>query len=325
MTLQGFLTETDEEVAAIISSDFEIEVTETSWVPSFDDPAITYDNLDDQVKRCKLLESCVLYVDIRNSATISAERQPQTLARMYSAFVRTMIKCARHFGGHVRNIIGDRVMVVFDKKDCFKNAVRTGILCQTVARKVIDRRIRNFDFRCGVGIDHGKMLIVKAGAIRRGSETEFYRSLVWLGRPANVASKLTDVASKPLPRGTSGQLDVLRMQAAIPSWRIPSPGSLATDYYWHRESYRDFILSLVVASGAIRHRDPYFRDIADVPPTSTTYQPKGLLVTKSVYDGYRAVIGDEAIKKEGWTTQGVVVAGYDGTVYGSDAVFTIQP
>lgn len=74
-------------MATIISSDFKIEVMPTDWVPDFNDPAITYDNLDDEVERCKLLESCVLYVDIRNSATISAERQPQTLARMYSAFV----------------------------------------------------------------------------------------------------------------------------------------------------------------------------------------------------------------------------------------------
>src|SRR5690606_1769140 len=51
-------------------------------------------------------------------------------------------------------------------------------------------------FECGIGIDYGQMLITKAGAARRGAEREFYRSLVWLGRPANVASKLTDIANK---------------------------------------------------------------------------------------------------------------------------------
>ncbi|MEO7522335.1 MAG: adenylate/guanylate cyclase domain-containing protein [Gemmatimonas sp.] len=208
MTLQDFLSDADAEVRAIIAAEFKIEVVETTTVPSFDDPAITYDNRDTQVKRCKLLESCVLYVDIRNSSTISAERQSVTLARMYSTFVRMMIKCARHYGGRVRNIIGDRVMVVFDRQDCFVNAVRTAILCQTVAQKIIDRRITSFAFKCGVGIDFGKMLIVKAGASRRGAEMEFYRSHVWLGRPANVASKLTDIAAKPRVIKSGGYLRV---------------------------------------------------------------------------------------------------------------------
>jgi class 3 adenylate cyclase len=77
---------------------------------------ITYENLDDKVKRCKCFESCVLYVDIRNSASISASKRIWTLACIYSSFVRSMIAATRYYGGHVHNIIGDRVMVVFDAK-----------------------------------------------------------------------------------------------------------------------------------------------------------------------------------------------------------------
>jgi adenylate cyclase len=312
MSIKDFLNEADDEVATIISSDFKIEVTNTDWVPGFDDPTITYDNLDDQVKRCKLLESCVLYVDIRNSATISAERQPHTLARVYSAFVRTMIKSVRHFGGHVRNIIGDRVMVVFDKKDCFPKAVRTGILCQTVAQRIIDRRITTFDFRCGVGIDYGKMLIVKAGAVRRGAEMEFYRSLVWLGRPANVASKLTDVANKVAQRTSSGGVSVIHYYPYTDKWLTLSQG------------YREFVLALESNRlGGVTHKDRYVRHFYDNPPATSSYTPKPILVTKAVYDGYRAAVGAEAIEREGWATQSVTVPGYAGAVYGSAATYNV--
>ena len=119
MTVKDFLEVINDEVRTVVSSDFEIEVVETDFVPNFNDSSITFDNLDTKTKRCKLLESCVLYVDIRNSARISAARQPQTLAKLYSSFVRSMIAAARYNGGHIRNIIGDRVMVVFDKEDCF--------------------------------------------------------------------------------------------------------------------------------------------------------------------------------------------------------------
>lgn len=125
MAIKEFLKELNEEVEIVNSSDFEVEITETDFVPSFSDASITYDNLDTRRKKCKRLESCVLYVDIRNSAKISAENQPKTLAKMYSSFVSTMLACSRYYGGHVRNIIGDRVMVVFDKKNCFTNAVDT--------------------------------------------------------------------------------------------------------------------------------------------------------------------------------------------------------
>jgi hypothetical protein len=41
------------------------------------------------------------------------------------------------------------------------------------------------------------MLATKTGIRRHGEQQGNYRNLVWLGRPANVASKLTDLANKP--------------------------------------------------------------------------------------------------------------------------------
>ncbi|WP_211277023.1 adenylate/guanylate cyclase domain-containing protein, partial [Tamilnaduibacter salinus] len=168
MALKDFLKDLDDSVKVVTSSDFEVEIIETDFVPSFSDANITYDNLDTKKKKCKRLESCVLYVDIRSSAKISAERQPQTLAKMYSSFVRTMISCARYYGGHVRNIVGDRVMVVFDKENCFENAIDTAVLMNSVCNNILNKRISSFEFRTGIGIDYGKMLITKSGAIRKG-------------------------------------------------------------------------------------------------------------------------------------------------------------
>ncbi|MGC5798257.1 adenylate/guanylate cyclase domain-containing protein [Sphingomonas sp. NFX23] len=55
-----------------------------------------------------------MYIDIRRSTELSITHKPQAVAKLYSTFVRAMTKCARHFGGHVRGIIGDRVLVIFD-------------------------------------------------------------------------------------------------------------------------------------------------------------------------------------------------------------------
>ena len=96
MSLEDFFKGLDDEISTVLSSSFEIEIIDTKHVPTFDDASITYDNLDSERKKCKRLESCVLFVDIRDSVKLSAEKQPKTLAKEYTSFVRSMIQCARY-------------------------------------------------------------------------------------------------------------------------------------------------------------------------------------------------------------------------------------
>lgn len=305
MALEDFLKEIDDEVSIVNSSDFEVEIIETNFVPSFSDPNITYDNLDTQKTKCKRLESCVLYVDIRGSARISAERKPKTLAKIYSSFVRSMISCARYYGGHVRNIVGDRVMVVFDKEGCYTNAVNTAILMNTVCQHILNKRIKAFEFKAGVGIDYGKMLITKAGVVRQGDEKEFYRGLVWLGRPANIASRLTDLAHKTVTTTNRG----IKEGLYYPNTDV---------WHWSDVSFEDFIGRLEPTfSRNLRHENEYFSSFiyTSLPPCTVSYSP--ILMTKAVFDGYKAANPERDSIKKGWfAKRKVEVKDYDGDVYG---------
>jgi adenylate cyclase len=202
MSLEDLRDELAEEVATIFDSQFSISITATNTVPHPDDPAITFPNLDTETQGAKMITTCVLYIDMRKSTDLSFAHKPQTVAKLYSAFVRAMTRTARHYGGHVRGIIGDRVMVLFDVANCFSNAVHCAIAMNTVAHHIINKHFRANEVRFGIGIDYGRMLVTKAGIRKRGSEQGNYRNLVWLGRPANVASKLTDAANKPAERET---------------------------------------------------------------------------------------------------------------------------
>ncbi len=311
MALKDFLKDLDDSVKVVTSSDFEVEITETEFVPSFSDASITYDNLDTKKKKCKRLESCVLYVDIRSSAKISAERQPKTLAKMYSSFVRTMIACARYYGGHVRNIVGDRVMVVFDKAKCFENAIDTAILMNSVCKYILDKRISSFEFRAGIGIDYGKMLITKSGAIRQGDEKEFYRSLVWLGKPANTASRLTDLAHK-----TESYI--------IPAIRQGNYYPYINDWHWQSKPYEQFINDLETTnSRMLRHKDKHFCTFFKTTISySETHSP--ILFTKSVFDGFKkARPNADSIRNGWWSKRNLSVRDYDGDIYGGDVIFSV--
>ncbi len=308
MALEDFLKETNDAVKTVLNSSFEIEVYDTKTVPRFDDSLVTFDNLDESKKKCRRLESCVLYVDIRNSAAISSERQHWTLARLYSAFVRSMIKAAKYYGGHVRNIIGDRVMVVFDQENCFTNAVNTAILMNSISRYIIDKNFSG-EFKCGIGIDYGKMLVTKAGETRRGAETEFYRSLVWLGRPANIASRLTDLANKSFST-TRKEVHVAYNYAH------------RDDLLWLDESYDDFLDELEgTYSPVLKHNDEHFYTFFKSPKITATEYP-AILMTQAVYDGFKASNpNDSSIQNGWWKEQSVSIKEYSGKVYGGGVVF----
>lgn len=310
MALVDFLRQIDADVSEVLDEDFEIEITRTKYVPSFDDPGITYDNLTTSKKKAKLLKSCVLYVDIRNSAQVSVSSEAEMLARLYSAFVKNMIAAARYYGGHVRNIIGDRVMVVFDSDGCFENAYKTAVLMNTIAHHIIAKKIKNFDFKCGIGIDYGEMLIVKAGAIKHGSETEFYRTLVWLGRPANVASRLTDLANKKIVNSQPAVSVGLHYPFTdVWHWR---PNMSINDFFDHLEPDDN---------GKIYYKAKYFRTYVKTR-MRTTIEHRAILVTQDFYDGFLADYPDHhSFSREYYKLADVKVKEYKKKIYGLQPYF----
>jgi len=175
--------------------DTDIETTQTATVPTRNDATLTFSR--GITKKGKLLETCVLFIDIRNSTRISKrlKADKRRLGKIYSAFVHAMSRIADEYG-FVRNIIGDRVMVVFDAEDCYARAVKCAILMYTVSMKMLKIHSALDDFKVGIGIEHGEMLVLKAGIPKRHEEQSEYKNLVWVGDTANVASKLTDYAAK---------------------------------------------------------------------------------------------------------------------------------
>lgn len=175
--------------------EFDIAASATNLVPSRHDPSLTFPVGAD--KRAKLLETCVLMVDIRNSTKISQSLKLDKvqLGKIYSAFIYAMAYVADEYG-YVRNIIGDRVMVVFEPDNCFKSAINCAAKMYNIALKILSPLIVNQYFKVGIGIDYGQMLVLKAGLRKKHEEMSEYKGLVWVGDAANIASKLCDCANK---------------------------------------------------------------------------------------------------------------------------------
>jgi adenylate cyclase len=307
MNLEEFRDSLLEEIRGVGGPLFEHVITKTNLVPSIDDQNITYPNLIEKMQKSKLLESAVLFVDLRNSTAISLNHNQQTLAALYSTYVRSMTRAAHYFNGHVRNIIGDRVMVVFDRENCYRKAVNTAMLMNSVANYMLNKETSAVQVKVGIGIDFGEMLITKTGIIKRGSENTSNKSLVWLGKPANVASKLTDMANK---------------QRNAPE-RMVEEG----DYYpaleewgWYRYSVDEFLSRIEAIGGKIRHREQYFETFIKVMSNPPVNPP--ILMTKYFHDGLTKEHSElKCVKDEFWKAQDLSLPRVTGKIYGGSGYF----
>lgn len=304
--------ELSDEVGIILAKDFAITATKTNTVPHSSDGAITFPNLDAKTQACKLIDTCVLYIDIRRSTELSITHKPQTVAKLYSAFVRAMTKCARHYSGHVRGIIGDRVMVIFDCDGCFRKAVDCAILMNSTAQYVINKHFTRTEVQCGIGIDAGKMLVTKTGFRRRGVEQHNYKNLVWLGRPANVASKLTDIANKPSEGLNFDQMCV--------GYRNIFTNELDWNYEWPNNFVKNLTPNYL---GGITHNSlQYVTHFHTTTYHKTRAKTPPVLMTEPVYRNLKVEHPDVDYVKAGWFQKvAVEVPGYTGDVYGGDVTF----
>ena len=308
MRLHNILDELNNEIRLLTSPEFTFDVTQARQLPGPDDPSLTFENFDRKSKSVKLIETCVLYVDIRKSTSLSFQHKPKTLAKLYSSFVRGIIKCAEYYNGRIRNIIGDRVMILFDPQDCFKNAVNTAILINTFASYILNRHFKYNEVSCGIGIDYGQMLVTKIGTVKRGSERSDYRSLVWLGTPANIASKLTDIANKKIPR------TIVNVGKYYP---------LTNNWSWSEKEIDEFFEGLemtysqpIIARFKESFVQSFFKSVA-----YRTYRP--ILMTERVYLGFKRTCPEEqSIREKWWTKKYLNIEGYTGIAYDGNVIFT---
>ena len=289
---------------------------EKDYVPGLDsDGNLTYG--DGENKRGIELNSCVLYVDIRNSVALTEKHQIRTMGKIYSVFTHCVLLAAQDDGGFVRNIIGDRVMVVFPKDDCFTKAVDCAITINHIAG-LINEKFSNVDFKCGIGIDYGKMNVMKVGIRKKGQEKDDNKGLVWIGYPANYASRLCDHANKTITEEYYHvEGDGLRF-SLLTGKTLQPPVHKNQDY-----TKEELAEKLSLVNGSLHLFG--FSKISTFEKKDCTYTFKPILMSKQVYDGFAKANPDRKSVKTGlWKIQNHSIRDIDFEVYGGDVIWNID-
>ena len=289
-------------------------------VPGIDDSSLTYGNGEE--KKGVELSTCVLYVDIRNSVKLSLEKHAKTMGKIYSVFAHCVLLAADYEGGFVRNIIGDRVMVVFPPDNCFTKAVNCAITINHIAKE-INKKFADVDFKCGIGVDYGKLSVMKVGILKKGVENDDNKGLVWVGRPANLASRLTDCANKTIN-------DVVYCVDADFYEINPFLGSfLGRPSGWYKKktmlTAEELASSLEISKYNGGLSSGKFRNITSIKREikSYTYQP--ILVSNSVYNGFAKENPDRSSMKEKlWKLEKRKISDVEFDVWGADLYWVLN-
>lgn len=150
------------------------------------------------------IELAMMFVDIRESTKIVNSLRRISAARMYKAFLWSVTKIVKYFGGEVKSFNGDGILVVFEGDAKCNNAAKAAYMINYMVvndlrpkmeayfKKNNDSQDIHFGF--GLGIDLGEILIVRAG-IKGATNSD----LVWAGNATNIAVKLSDLGKKEYP------------------------------------------------------------------------------------------------------------------------------
>jgi len=332
MAVKKIIEEIDGDIMDILSSEF--SYINTIHVPNLDDSALTFGNAEE--KRAKQISTCVLFVDIRGSIALTKKHHTKTMGRLYSAFAKAVLKAAHHHGGFIRNIIGDRVMVVFPSANCFKNAVHCAITINHLCVKNINPKFDGMDFKCGLGIDYGELKVIKVGTPKQAIEQNENRGLVWTGYPANLASRLCDTANKDViedfylvKRNPYNPAKFSGLGGFVPSFFGGTPvdrSALPTylDKVETREmSPEEFAASIRTTSmGRLSTSGGRF---ISFQKTSRTTKYPAILISKAVYNGYKKENAEaNDVTKKWWEKKTYKVVDVKDEVYGSSLAWTLN-
>lgn len=288
--------------------------TSSDSVPNIEDTRLTYGNGEE--KKGIVIETCVLYVDIRKSVEMSKKYSYKTMGKVFSGFTRAVQMAAKKHNGFIRNIIGDRVMVIFPKENCFTNAVECAISINHLMKYAVNKQLNSIDFQCGIGIDCGKMYCIKVGKKEDGAENIENKGLVWVGLPANQASRLTDCANKEYPEL------IYRVKNFIKKWSLQrNNGTVVHPLQTNNSEYIDDVMTGDEAVNRILEgKSIRIEPVSKLDP----YMYKPILISESVFEGYKKECPNcNSIKNSWWEIEQRHIRDIDFNVYGADLIWDI--
>lgn len=139
----------------------------------------------------------VLYADIDGSTNMVDNYNWQFSAEIYKSYLQCAAKIIKDEGGVITAYDGDRIMAIFTGDSKNSSAVRCALKINYAVHQIINPALKeqypskDFKLKHVIGIDTSQLRTARIGV--RGDN-----DLVWIGRAANYAAKLTSLSDKSI-------------------------------------------------------------------------------------------------------------------------------
>jgi len=154
-------------------------------VPAPEDIALSNDAI-------VLEKAAVLYADLAGSTSLVNSHTWEMAAEIYKTFLYCAAKIVRDQGGTITSYDGDRIMGIFIGPTPCSDAAICALKLNWVVKNIINPALKvqypqqSYSVKHVVGIDVSKLRAARTG-VRGGND------IVWVGRAANFAAKLTEL------------------------------------------------------------------------------------------------------------------------------------
>jgi class 3 adenylate cyclase len=173
-----------------LEKDVKFIITDDSW--TFREGKVVPDPKDLRLGNEGVkLNATILYADMASSTALVKGHKATFAAEVYKSFLSCAAKIIKSQSGVITAYDGDRVMAVYlgDAKNT--NAVRTALKIRSAVSDIIQPAINReytttYKLEHSIGVDTSEILVSRIG-VRNDND------LVWIGRAANYAAKLSDL------------------------------------------------------------------------------------------------------------------------------------
>mgnify|MGYP001222938476 CR=1 FL=1 len=138
------------------------------------------------------LQATMLYSDLVHSTKLVTDEIQTFASEIYKLFLSTSARIIKYHDGFIRSFDGDRVMGVFIGTAKNTNAVGAALDISHAVTDMIVPKIKTFYSRPYFNIEHCTGIDTSEVFVIRGGP-KIDNDLVWIGRAANAAAKLSDV------------------------------------------------------------------------------------------------------------------------------------
>ncbi|HXM18305.1 MAG TPA: adenylate/guanylate cyclase domain-containing protein [Candidatus Tumulicola sp.] len=145
------------------------------------------------------LDAIMFYADLADSTALVMTKDRGVVAKVFKTFLSTAARLIKANSGYVRSFDGDRIMGVFLGGTKRTQAAKCGLHLNWAFCNVVKPRLLvafptlesgGFKLEYSTGIDVSDILVVRGGVYKDND-------LLWVGRAANVAAKLSAIRQTP--------------------------------------------------------------------------------------------------------------------------------